>query len=45
MHKIREEEQQKIHAILSPEQQTQWDALQKERAANRAKKRGPGPAF
>lgn len=42
MRRIREEEQQKIHAILSPEQQTLWDQRQREREANRAKKQRDG---
>ncbi len=41
MRKIREDQQQKISALLSPEQQTEWQKIQEERARNRQnKKRG-----
>ena len=42
MKKIREEEEQQIRALLSPEQQTQWETLRKERMMNRGKRGGPG---
>jgi len=40
MHKIREEEQQRIMALLSPDQQVIWAQMQKEREARQRKKRG-----
>jgi hypothetical protein len=47
MRKIREDQQQKINALLSPDQQAEWQKILEERARNRQnKKRGglpPGP--
>jgi hypothetical protein len=44
MRKIREEQQQKIGALLSPDQQAEWQKILEERARNRQnKKRGGRP--
>ena len=45
MRKIREEQQQQISALLSPEQLAEWQKIQEERARDRQnKKRGGRPA-
>ncbi len=43
MKKIREDQQQKISELLSPEQEAEWQKILAERRNRQGKKRGPPP--